>query len=221
MSKKQPRAVARALPALVSTATTALVPSNPRVQLAAKRLNWKPETLVRRIQEALPAVVEQQVYLRVAPSFGIQPESIAKLLRYHLGSQELQPHDLNDRPAGNNLVNNKFTVAMEFLRETLNLVSHRSIYSQIGISMETAAQLVTAYGEDAPFIVESVVDSIGLIRERLGIRRLSDSRLISLVITFIAKRAADKTPVLDVMELFEIEDDFQVLFQQFLEAEYE
>lgn len=95
---------------------------------------------------------------------------------------------------------------MEFLRETLNLLGRRSIYSNMSISIETASRLVSAYGDDAPAIVESVVDNLGLIRYRLGVNHMSNDRLASYVITFIAKRVEEKTPVMDVMEIFELDD---------------
>ncbi len=192
--------------AITTRSTTALTTSNSRVLLTARRLNWKPETVIARIERALPAVVEQQVYLRVGPSFGVHPESVAKILRYHLGDQELQVHDLSNRSLGRNLVSSRFTNAMEFLRETLNLLGRRSIYSSMSISIENAARLVSAYGDDAPAIIESVVDNLGLIRDRLKIRGMGNDRLASFVVTFIAKRVDQKVPVMDVMEIFELDD---------------
>jgi hypothetical protein len=88
------------------------------VQKIATRLRWKPQTLIARIEQALPAVIEQQIYLAVG-DFRILPGSMAKLLRMYLGHQELQLEDLNPRPVGKNLTFSKFGSFAEFLRECL------------------------------------------------------------------------------------------------------
>ena len=81
----------------------ALVASNPRVQLIAARLKWRADTAVRRIKDALPAPLEQQIYLAIAPQqgeSGILPESLAKLLRMFLGDRNLDLADLASNAPG-------------------------------------------------------------------------------------------------------------------------
>jgi len=81
-----------------------LVPSNPNVIAVAEKLHWRPITTVRRIQKALPAVFEQQLYLVLGASFGILPETMAKLLRIFLESRSMVRSDMNYKVVGKNLV---------------------------------------------------------------------------------------------------------------------
>lgn len=138
----------------------ALVPTNPSVQKIAKRLHWRPSTAVTRIQMALPAPFEQQIYLSIAGHFGILPESMAKLLRLFLGHSELQPDDLNPRFVGRDLVHSRLDLFTEFLRECLNLlkiIKHE--YTAFSLSIEQAGWIVLHYGPDDPEILIEMVDT--------------------------------------------------------------
>lgn len=138
----------------------ALVPTNPSVQKLAKRLHWKPQTAIARIQRALPALMEQQIYLALAGDFAILPESMAKLLRLYLGYQELQLDDLNPRQVGKNLTYSKFGSFAEFLRECLNLLKIITReYSAFSLSIEQAGFMVLHYGTDNPELLIEMVDT--------------------------------------------------------------
>ncbi len=136
-----------------------LVPSNPSVQKLATRLRWTPERAIIRIQRALPAPMEQQIYLAVASDFGILPESMAKLLRLYLGQQELQLEDLRPHPIGKNLQSSKFGSFAEYLRECLNLLKIVSKeYSAFSLTIEHAGMIVLHYGTDNPELLIEMVD---------------------------------------------------------------
>ena len=99
----------------------ALVPTNPRVIQISSHLGWKPTTAIRRIQNALPSVLEQQVYLAILPEpgeSGILPESMAKLLKMFVGYQRLQMQDLAPGSSGRN----RFKTFVEFLGECIYLL---------------------------------------------------------------------------------------------------
>lgn len=138
----------------------ALVPTNPNIQKLAKRLHWKPQTAITRIQTALPAPLEQQIYLALAGDFAILPESMAKLLRLYLGYQELRLEDLAPRSTGKNLSYSKFDSFAEFLRECLNLLKIISKeYSSFSLSIEQVGFIVLYYGTDNPELLIEMVDT--------------------------------------------------------------
>jgi len=148
-----------------------LVPSNISVIKVARRLRWTPERAVIRIQRALPAVMEQQIYLAIASDFGILPESMAKLMRLYLGYQELRLEDLNPHSVGENLRSSKFSTFAEYLRECLNLLKIVSKeYSEFSITIEHAGMIVLHYGTDRPELLIEMVDvNLEEICEAFGI----------------------------------------------------
>jgi len=193
------------------TVIYALVPSNPLVKGIAKRFRWNPETLISRVEKALPSVVEQQIYLRVGEDFRIHPESLAKLLREFLGHTELIPEDFFDKPVGDNLVYNKAADVAEYLEGCFNLINKISIdYSGVGISMKSAATLVKIYGPDgAEAIIDSIAVSLEDVSARMGWKDRSFERALCLAIGFLVKKVIPDmqkqgTPaVLDIMDYFE------------------
>lgn len=148
-----------------------LVPTNPKVMKIALRLHWGPERAVARIKRALPAALEQQIYLAIASDFGLLPESMAKLLRFYLGEQELQLEDLAPRPIGLNMVTSKFATFAEFLRECLNLLKLVSKeFTSLSLTIEHAAMIVLHYGVDQPELLLEMIDgNLEELCELLGV----------------------------------------------------
>lgn len=148
----------------------ALVPTNPRVQALATRFRWKPERVVARVQRALPAVLEQQIYLAIAPQSGesgILPESMAKLLRMFLGYQQLQLEDLAPGSPGRG----RFDSFAEFLGECINLLKIvTKEYSAFSLNVQHAGMIVLHYGKDDPErLIEMVDCNLEEMCEVLGI----------------------------------------------------
>lgn len=135
---------------------TALTPAHPAVVSIAARAHWKPDTLVRKIKDALPAPVEQQLYLRIAESVRVQPSSLGKILRVFLGNKTLQPRDMIDRSVGKNLSVNLFVKTLDLALETL-AVTHVMAEEYGPVTIELGARLVKAYGPDN---VQDVIDSL-------------------------------------------------------------
>lgn len=142
--------------ALTSHNSALLAPGNPSVRAIVARTGWRTSTLVRRVSSALSSPTEQEIYLRVAESVRIFPETIAKMLRGLLGSRTLQPHDMISVPRGKNLSTNLFVETLDLLLETVT-VTHVLREQYGSISAEDATTLVKAYGPDQ---VEIVADSI-------------------------------------------------------------
>src|SRR6266481_2244098 len=137
-----------------------LTTTNPMVVALSKAFRWKPETVIARIERALPNKFEQQVYLGVAESFRIRPESLAKLLELYRGGKPLSPSDLERRPMGKNVVSNSFGDFSDFFEACMNLVKIVSKeFEAFGIGMEFAARIVLAYGPNNPEQVIEMVDA--------------------------------------------------------------
>lgn len=190
-----------------------LVPTNPRVQTLAKRLHWKPQTAITRIQTALPAPLEQQIYLALAGDFAILPESMAKMLRMYLGYQELRLEDLNPRPTGKNTSFSKFNTFAEFLRECLNILKIvAKEYSSFALSIEHAGLIVLHYGTDSPeLLIELVDNNLEVICEVLGINNQhSYGWRMRLCVWIIAgkiipdNRRRGQTDLLDITDFLEM-----------------
>lgn len=138
----------------------ALIPSNQRVISIANKLNWRPTTLINRVKSALPATLEQQIYITIAKDFSIFPESLAKLLRKYLGYKELQLSDLKPSSVDKNISYSVFNSFSEYLRECLNLLKIvNKEYSGFSISIEYAADIVLAYGNENPEVLIEMIDT--------------------------------------------------------------
>lgn len=156
----------------------ALVATNPRIQAIAQRFRWKPEKVIARIKRALPAVMEQQIYLAVAPQpgeSGILPESMAKLLRLYLGHhQKLQLSDLSPGSPGRS----RFDSFAEFLGECINLLKIvTKEYSAFTLSIANAGMIVLHYGKDDPERLIEMVDCN--LEEMCDVLNISNERSYS------------------------------------------
>lgn len=174
---------------VVVVETTVLVAQNPKVQAIAKSLRINAERLVVRIESALPAVVEQQLYLQVGGDFRLQPESMAKLLREYLGDHQLIATDLVSRPLGENLVYNRFNDVADFLQQVFNLISKDL---DIPVSMRNAAKLVIAYGEHAEEVVDDLIANSDYLRERFKLKTSRTERVVSFGISFLVEKVLPK-----------------------------
>jgi len=137
----------------------ALTVTNPRVLQIAHHLRWKPVTTIARIERALPSILEQQIYLAIAPQLGesgLLPESLAKLLRMFLGSKELRLEDMKPSyPTPKHL--DEF---IEFLGECITLLKIITReYSAFSLKIDDAALIVLRYGTNDPERLIEMVDN--------------------------------------------------------------
>ncbi len=145
---------------LVPAERYSLTPANPIIVGLSRAFHWTPATAITRIEQALPDKFEQQVYLGVAESFRIHPESLAKLLRLYRGSKPLSVHDLERRPMGQNVVSNSFGDFSDFFEACMNLVKVvAKEFEAFSINMEFAARIVLAYGPNNPEQVIEMIDA--------------------------------------------------------------
>jgi hypothetical protein len=145
--------------AIIVAEQYALTPTNTSVKAVARRFRWQPETAVRRIKEALPAPLEQQIYLAIAPEHGesgLLPESMAKLLRMFLGDRSFELEDI----APDAQRRGTFEAFADFLGECIMLLKILTAdYPGLGLSIAHAGMVALHYGPDNTDILIEIVDS--------------------------------------------------------------
>ncbi len=186
----------------------ALVPTNSNVLAIANRFRWKPETTIARIKRALPAMIEQQIYLAIAPQkgeSGILPESMAKLLRLYLGHQHLQLEDLSPGSPGRS----RFTSFAEYFGECINLLKIiTKEYSAFSLKIEDAGMIVLQYGKDDPErLIEMVDCNLEEICEVLDIsNNLSYSLRMRLAVSIVVSRIIPENHRSGTPDLLDLSD---------------
>jgi hypothetical protein len=165
--------------------TQSLTVYNPSVRNLAKRLKWKPETAVRRIAQALPAVLEQNIYLLLVQEWqvGVQPETFCRILRYINNDQEIKEDDFRDRDVGENLISNKGVEIVEQASLSLLLIQKSRV-----ISADTAVRLAKTYGEFAEDIIDIVEENAYLLMGKLGLENVSLPKAMAIILKGIARQ---------------------------------
>lgn len=188
-------------------AVTALVPSDPRVITVARRFGWRPTTVIARITQALPAVTERQLYLEVAKDYGMRPESFAIIIRNYLGARELTSQDLEERGVAKELVN--------FLLQTLSILSEDKEEWDIRIGTKIAARLATQFGDDAITVIDGIYANIDEITELMGWTGISDRKIMRMAIAHILETAetGSNRGGWDVMSYFDNGLDHTPIFE--------
>lgn len=176
--------------ALILREQYALVPTNPQVQHIAKHLRWRPTTAIARIQRALPSILEQQIYLAIAPQAGesgLLPESLAKLLRLYLGHTQLQLEDLVPGSSGQD----RFDSFVEFLGESINLLKIiTKEYSAFSLKITDAGLIVLHYGTNDPErLIEMIDDNLEQVCDVLDVsNNLSYSLRMRLCVSIVVSK---------------------------------
>ncbi len=216
-ASEQTLAVPTKQEALERKIAEALAPHNPALQLVAKKLHLKPETLIGHIKRDLPAPVEQYVYLQLARDFSIRPETLKKILREILGDQVIQVGHLDQRKVGENLAIRPIDRIAEKIEAALNFLHKLSIdYQGLRLGSTRIAQLISVYDiEDAEALVDSIVSNLCLVRERLHMSNKSDNKVIRAGIYFCIE-CIENDPTLsnitDIRSFFEDQDDLMRRF---------
>lgn len=156
--------------ALVVRQELALTVTNPKVLHIARHLRWRPATAIARIERALPSILEQQIYLAIAPQIGesgLLPGSLAKLIRIFLGSKKLQLEDLRvSYPSSRH-----FDEFIEFLGECITILKViKREYITLSLSIDDAALIVLRYGtSESERLIEMVDNNLEQVCEVLDI----------------------------------------------------
>ena len=195
--------------------------SNPVVHSLAIKLNWKPETVVRRVSTALSEKFEQQVYLSVATQFSIHPESMAKLLVIYRGDTPLTASSLERRKIGENLLSNSFGEFIEYLEECMNLIRIVTAEHQaFSMSMELAGIIVSTYGKESERFIEMVDSNLDDCCNFMGVntKRSYSEKMRTCIFLIISKvfpqlKIRGVPDPLDISDLFE-DEDFRAAFHR-------
>jgi hypothetical protein len=206
----------------VSTDPLALVPSNPTVIQIGSQLHWKPGTVIKRVQNALATTFEQSLYLLIARDFGIQPESLAKILNTYFGTRDFIALDMMERrKVGPGMYSDTFAQFIEFFECCMHLV--RLVSEDVGtplLSMELAAEVVVAYGDvEAEQIIESIWTNLDVCCEILNINqeRTYSDRVRTCLYVFL-KGCLDENRQAGIPDLLGVED-FEELLEDRLRAQ--
>lgn len=187
MTKQRQRHVVM-IPALTSQDKTALVPSNPRVKSIAFRFRWGVDTVIKRVSNALPSPIEQQIYLRVAAGYRIHPESLRKMLNVFRGTDELKSTDLREVSVGQNMVVSRFDEIVEKVEQALALVDKTSDCADYMMSMDSAAKLVEVYGDHAEEMFGEIVENLYDVARLLGIKSESPHIIVGVAVKVLVKK---------------------------------
>ncbi len=140
--------------------------ASPELIQGAKALNYRPKTLLDRIQQHLPNPVEARIYLSVGPKMKHRPATFAIILRELMGSQEINEQDLDP-------VKGTSVARVEWLLDALETVLALILrapddYNGLRLGAQSAARLWIAYGDNADTFIASVMDNIPEIAHQLG-----------------------------------------------------
>jgi len=175
--------------AVAEAPITGLVPANPVVTAVAEKLRWKPSTLIARVKEALPAVVEQQMYLTVCEDFRIHPETMATLLEAFRGfARPLEAIDAVSRPVGRDLIVNRLDIVSEKVEWALAILDKdRDHLTEIQMSAKHVAVLVNCYGEHSEVIVDTLISEASMIAESIGWDNISENAMCGVLFTMLVE----------------------------------
>lgn len=113
-----------------------------RVCAVSLAMRWKPTTALRRINAALPTYAEKTIYLAIGASFGLRPESFAKIFKAYMGDRKLRAEQL-EPPSS------EFSSFLEFLSAVLDLLKVQATdYPGLSLSIKNATEIVLTYGHE-------------------------------------------------------------------------
>lgn len=202
---------------LRSAVINALNKDGKRLRSIASKMHLKPETLLTKIEKALPSMVEQYMYLRLSADFRIHPETLSKLLRCYLGKEMLEPKDLQTKVLGNGIAIRKVDQVAEFLETCFSLLDKSSEdYSGLRLGAEAVARFVKYFGHDhAENMMASIANELYYIKGRLSLVNKSDKfvfRYAFYYIVFVISEHENLVQITDVRDFFEDHDDLLKCF---------
>jgi hypothetical protein len=131
----------------------------------AKQFRWNTSTLTTHMNRYLPSVVEQALYLSIAPDFRHRPKTVAIVLRRFFGEQELKAQDLIKYSPEGQYPTSTFDQLLPKIEQVLELILRvKNDYEDLRLGADTAACLVEVYGDNANVLIESIFNRIEEIR---------------------------------------------------------
>ena len=186
----------------------------------ATHFGWKPDTIMRRAEAALPAPFEQVLYFTLAREMEWRgfPETFRDILRYFAGSQDLSGDRLQDRHfsmAGKQISAQEAqqevhltTNAGERIVESVVLVMELANWAKgegFAIPAKDLVRLVHAYGEHAEHILGMLGEQLEEIRDTFQWKKPLPA-VMGMVVRRVAECAADADSATPVPNVASIED---------------
>lgn len=171
--------------------------ANPHVRATAKRLRFKPETLIERTQKAFPSQFEQRLYVVISRIWkrAAHPETIVACFRYFNSGQDLSAADFRENGRGNRVLENT--------AQTLLLMSRGFV------SKDVAMRLVERFGDRAEEVYNLIGDNIQSLMRKLGMRAVSSQAMLG-VLYAVAYSDSEHPEVLD-LDIVTVDDVERVL----------
>lgn len=193
----------------------------------AKHFGWKTTTITRRIQDALPARLEQAAYLTLSREMEWRgfPETFRDILRYFTGGVELSVDRLEDRHF--NMRGKRISEEQARREGSLMTNTGERILESVALTMELSnwaksegyalpardlTRLVHAYGEHAEYILGMIGEQLEEIRDAFKWKQPLPA-VMSMVVRRVAECAADADGATSVPNVGCI-DDVIALFRQ-------
>jgi len=156
-----------------------VVPTNPTVRGLASRWRWQPTTVIARIEENLPVLLQRKMFLVISEDWplGMRPDTFAKVLEIIVSNRDI-PRDRIEE-VGRKL-------------EHICSVFDTCKENEVNIGWLTVAELVSAYGEDTEKMVELIIDEAFFISEQLGLR-LPENIAASVFLKKIARHCSGES----------------------------
>lgn len=186
----------------------------------AQHFGWKTTTVARRIQEALPARLEQAVYLTLTREMEWRgfPETFRDILRYFTGGAELSIQQLQDRHfdmQGRRISEvqaresgSLMTNTGERILESVSMVMELSNWAKAEgytLSSQDLARLVHAYGDQAEYILGMIGEHLEEIRDTFRWKQPLPV-VMHIVVRRVARCAADADGTVAAPNVLSIED---------------
>ncbi len=198
----------------------------------AKHFGWKTTTVTRRVQDALPARLEQAVYLTLSREMEWRgfPETFRDILRYFTGGVELSVDQLEDRHF--NMRGERISEEQARREGSLMTNTGERILESVALTMELSTwakdegyalqardlvRLVHAYGDHAEDILGMIGESLEEIRDTFKWKQPLPA-VMGMVVRRVAERAADADGTTGVPNVVCI-DDVIMLFRQGVPSE--
>ena len=165
---------ASATQGLVKTGMGELVPSTPFVQEISRSLRIRPHLLIARIESALPAEAEQELYLTIFEAYevSIHPESFAGLMRVYHGSGQHQGNPIIETSTAPHTRASTIDHLSDYIAGALGLVDRYKQGDRPSVSYAVAGKLILLFGADqAAELIEEAMAERDLVERALGCGR--------------------------------------------------
>jgi len=155
----------------------------------AQNLGFLPATLVERMNQSLPTVVERRLYVLLATGMTgsgiIRPITFSRIIRSFAGySRQLDESSILMHNVGKNLEISEVDQFIDFLNPVFDLIRA----NDYNIDVESACKLVHTYGDYANEMLGLIADNAEGIVEELMNRKARESGKVQRAVKYVVER---------------------------------